>query len=78
VKHPALLRGHFYKTLGELGRSHPAAPSGLRRGRLSPFLPVLRTGLVAKATKKALLEERIRLTSTTFCYLIISIHLVYV
>jgi len=35
---------HAWQSQAELRRSHPTSPCGLRRGHLSPFLPVLSRG----------------------------------
>jgi hypothetical protein len=44
VKLPAHMAGHLWQSQAELRRSHPASSCGLRRGRLSPLLPVLPHG----------------------------------
>ena len=41
---PCFCTGHLWQSQAELRRSHPTPPCGLRRGRQSPFLPVLPHG----------------------------------
>jgi len=50
---------HQWQSQAELRRSHPTSPCGLRRGHLSPFLPVLPHGASwrRRVTKEKLKKE---------------------